>query len=509
MNKIILLLIVVFSLTSIQEVDAENIYTWSKVGNSTDIVKASDLYDADLIPDSDYDKFVFYPASYIYVKGNTVLLLGITRDRHIFTIFISRDAGATWNLLYSEAFSEKKNKDFNIQFLSITNKTYLVSENKLILPVHEGVFISNLTDEHKYIPLENCPKVNFGKYSVNEQYICGITTYNNLGQADPENKQVIIKTKNYGKTWDTLDLDLNNFSYISSLFLKKNNEIDALVFKRNSQYASQDDYWAFYKFSNNEWNYITLPIGKGYDFDYGIYPTNFINVDFIDSNNGWLVGEGRVNNEEKQIYEKYLTVFRTKDGGQTWNILNDSIRGYDSWGKHILSFATDSLTGLLKHHLSSTENTSKNTLPIHFTTDGGYTWQLETLPNNFLNEHDRITNACQISPTRVLLYTAHGDILLGNRNSSISEISFKNTLLYPNPASSTCTISGNLSALVQDFSITISDINGKELFEVCKHQNLEGEFSFSFDTKSLPSGSYNVILNADGKKQIEKLIIER
>lgn len=94
-------------------------------------------------------------------------------------------------------------------------------------------------------------------------------------------------------------------------------------------------------------------------------------------------------------------------------------------------------------------------------------------------------------------------------NKSIAEASLKSTLLYPNPASSTCTISGNLIALVQDFSITISDINGKKLFEVCKHQNLEGEFSFSFDTKSLPSGSYNVILNADGKKQIEKLIIER
>ena len=94
-------------------------------------------------------------------------------------------------------------------------------------------------------------------------------------------------------------------------------------------------------------------------------------------------------------------------------------------------------------------------------------------------------------------------------NKSIAEAPLKSTLLYPNPASSTCTISGNLSVLVQDFSITISDINGKELFEVCKHQNLEGEFSFSFDTKSLPSGSYNVILNADGKKQIEKLITER
>ncbi len=92
---------------------------------------------------------------------------------------------------------------------------------------------------------------------------------------------------------------------------------------------------------------------------------------------------------------------------------------------------------------------------------------------------------------------------------NIAGTPLKSTLLYPNPASSTCTISGNLSELVRDFSITISDINGKELFEVCKHQNLEGEFSFSFDTNSLPSGSYNVILNADGKKQIEKLIIER
>ena len=45
--------------------------------------------------------------------------------------------------------------------------------------------------------------------------------------------------------------------------------------------------------------------------------------------------------------------------------------------------------------------------------------------------------------------------------------------------------------------------------EVCNEKQLEGYFKFTFSTKDLPSGSSNVIIKADDKKQVEKLIIER
>lgn len=96
-----------------------------------------------------------------------------------------------------------------------------------------------------------------------------------------------------------------------------------------------------------------------------------------------------------------------------------------------------------------------------------------------------------------------------NEINSIAGAPVSATSLYPNPANSVCTISGFLETLAKNFSISIYDIAGNKLFDIYNDKNLEGEFSVSFNTKQLVSGSYNVIINADGAKKVEKLIIER
>ncbi len=96
-----------------------------------------------------------------------------------------------------------------------------------------------------------------------------------------------------------------------------------------------------------------------------------------------------------------------------------------------------------------------------------------------------------------------------NEINSIAGAPVSATSLCPNPANSVCTISGFLETLAKDFSISIYDIAGNKLFDIYNDKNLEGEFSVSFNTKQLVSGSYNVIINADGAKKVEKLIIER
>ncbi len=206
------------------------------------------------------------------------------------------------------------------------------------------------------------------------------------------------------------------------------------------------------------------------------------------------------NNEIGLIVGNYGVLYKTEDGGKTWkNIYNSTSFVHNS---HCI---TDAYFLDKDRIILAGADKVTNEGVIYYSKNGGLDWDIK-----YRTKQGSLYTVTVIEDT-VFVFGRNGIMVKGSLDDlgDIAETPLKSTLLYPNPASSTCTISGNLSTLVQDFSITISDINGKELFEVCKHQNLEGEFSFSFDTKSLPSGSYNVILNADGKKQIEKLIIER
>mgnify|MGYP001095252423 FL=1 len=524
MKKNILLLIVVFSLTSIQEVDAKNIYKWEKIESFVKIVRKSTKYPPEAINllqnmgvAFSADKIAFYK------HKNKALIIGHNKNLvGELIIFLSYNLGQTWHLYFDEVLEE--NFDKMLKHVDINNAFF--SGDKLIIPGKKHIFYSNFKDTCEFIPLESYPadnplypdnsKISYstdGEYIYRECYIDDIAT--------------IIRTKDLGKTWDTLPAPFSDSSYYISLF-PSTNKFSALINRRNVANASEKyDYPVFYTTDmKGTHNFSKLPIGKGTDFTYDFVGS----VNFINENQGWIVGYGKrneVSNTPPKDWTAQLSISKTTDGGSTWELLNDTLLtliNENGYKIPRISFSDDGLNGIVCAVIfSDFENETpvkSDICPLYITTDGGKTWHTDSLPgfrNMMYYEEgkewfhaDAVLNAFCTSPTTIILHTFQNEALyFGRKISSIAEAPLKSTLLYPNPASSTCTISGNLSALVQDFSITISDINGKELFEVCKHQNLEGEFSFSFDTKSLPSGSYNVILNADGKKQIEKLIIER
>ncbi|NLJ14691.1 MAG: hypothetical protein GX372_05520, partial [Ignavibacteria bacterium] len=151
------------------------------------------------------------------------------------------------------------------------------------------------------------------------------------------------------------------------------------------------------------------------------------------------------------------------------------------------------------------ENCKDNSLV--FTKDGGKTWykpdyidSLDIIHKHSQKRHYSTFTRMKMLDTNFVIILGKGIYVYRNvDNSSIVEpIKIcDNSLIYPNPAKTNCTITGDLKQAANDFRIEISDIRGNKLMEVCNEKQLEGYFKFTFSTKDLPSGSYNVIIKAD------------
>ncbi len=80
--------------------------------------------------------------------------------------------------------------------------------------------------------------------------------------------------------------------------------------------------------------------------------------------------------------------------------------------------------------------------------------------------------------------------------------------LFPNPASDNCTLSMDLTES-SNISINISDMSGKNIMQIYDGYADIGLFSKQFNTKTLSSGMYSVVVKIGDKVKVEKLIINR
>ncbi|MGI6369306.1 MAG: T9SS type A sorting domain-containing protein [Candidatus Kapaibacterium sp.] len=94
-------------------------------------------------------------------------------------------------------------------------------------------------------------------------------------------------------------------------------------------------------------------------------------------------------------------------------------------------------------------------------------------------------------------------------DKSINLTPAKELSIYPNPANATCTITGTLTEFVKDFSINISDINGRKIMDIYSGEKEVGNFNYKFSTEKLPVGTYNVIISTNKASTMKKLVIER
>ncbi len=106
-------------------------------------------------------------------------------------------------------------------------------------------------------------------------------------------------------------------------------------------------------------------------------------------------------------------------------------------------------------------------------------------------------------------YTDKPDEIYTDGTNSIKESIISKTEIYPNPAANIFTLSGELTETVNELTISICDLNGNLIKQICKTKYSSGKFNYSINTNDLLPGYYNVVIKADDKIQTEKLIISK
>ncbi|RZL17080.1 MAG: T9SS type A sorting domain-containing protein, partial [Pedobacter sp.] len=79
--------------------------------------------------------------------------------------------------------------------------------------------------------------------------------------------------------------------------------------------------------------------------------------------------------------------------------------------------------------------------------------------------------------------------------------------LYPNPANDRINVTTKLESLAKIVSYTVTEGTGRIVSHVV-HNNVKEE-TFSIDTKSLVSGTYYLMILADGKNTVRKFVVTR
>ncbi|MGI6369192.1 MAG: T9SS type A sorting domain-containing protein [Ignavibacteria bacterium] len=290
----------------------------------------------------------------------------------------------------------------------------------------------------------------------------------------------ILKTQDGGKNWEVVydDNDTkskapggNKGNLSSIVFIDKET---ILVGGSNGLLLRSED-------CGKSWS-------EEYIIDDPLYGMNLFIDEILKMSDNTLIAKGAF---AKQLYI-------SKDKGKNWEKIN--------FGEHSSKFlygGVGSISTTQDNYIYFTTQATGNTSFLLCSKDFGKTWDK-------IYEDSGLFIDIEINNNLAVIGYFDSDEIIFNRNfKSIKLLTKIQTSLYPNPANSVCTISGFLETLAKDFSISIYDIAGNKLFDIYNDKNLEGEFSVPFNTKQLVSGSYNVIINADGAKKVEKLIIER
>ncbi len=263
---------------------------------------------------------------------------------------------------------------------------------------------------------------------------------------------------------------------------------------------------------NNDWFVYTEDRGKTWNyFDFreaykakGIEPIGIINIfryNFLkDNKHGWAAARERNNKGDQSID----VIFQTKDGGKTWE-LNYRQENEPVFGLSNVAFC-DTLNGTAVGYSGK----------ILRTTDGGKTWEQEygenhwhTLDHSFCMDVFYLGNRPIISSPGVgpTYWTLKDEYL---PKSIKQEFWLPIAVsISPNPANTSFTLSCKFSTYIHNLSISIFDLEGRKIKEIYSGSVPLGDFIQLFDISSLPSGFYKVIMEYDGKKQIQKLIIAR
>ncbi len=273
------------------------------------------------------------------------------------------------------------------------------------------------------------------------------------------------RTSDGGQTWESIDLNIDE--YLSSFFFLDDNTGWIQAGKKVARTTDGGGSWTVSD---------TIPSSE-YSYIYDLF--------FLDNLHGLAVG-GRPNHYT--VLEGII--WRTFDGGQTWEV-QDSSSDYFNSSVHF----TDDLNGWIVGYkgLYSGMGDAPPSGIVYKTDDGGYTWTEEKMPigslhfNNvlFVNESTGwITSKCG----SILKTTTAGKPEPGDNYDQIPR-DYDFIDVYPNPFNSKARIKVNLP-YDSNMILSVYNIIGQRVAKITDDYFNKGQHSFSYNAYYQSSGIY-------------------
>ena len=216
---------------------------------------------------------------------------------------------------------------------------------------------------------------------------------------------------------------------------------------------------------------------------------------FFNDTLGWLAG-GRV----RMIGDTQTdAILKTTDGGKTWE-LNYMQDNYPMFGLWDIAFK-DEMNGIAVG----------NHCKILRTTDGGKTWAQEYC-NDDSNIHNTVLLAragiSYIGSKPIIRFSPDPKHLFWKEKgtSVIEPLLLTSAQVYPNPATdANTTVTVDLET-AGNLTVTLNNMLGQELLEIYNGFTVEGTFTKTFSLKELPIGVYYLKIVHNGNVRVEKVV---
>jgi photosystem II stability/assembly factor-like uncharacterized protein len=427
------------------------------------------------------------------------------------TVFQSKDKGNNWKLIYTDTLCDDARihlKHYNGIFYICDFKSLVVSTNngnswdriffnifkspissvipldinRLLVSNDHGLFLSDDLGKNYNLLFPQCTTGNvFSKLSKKKDIIYGtgiftfIYSFDNLVHyvhnrnfyADFDisqdstfyaSVQSFIKSKDFGKTWDTINGNLPNYGgtgrpYVTSFCINEKKEILAAIYE-GGIYKSKD-------------------IGQSWDLKF----KNYLYVQQFLSNDNIIYG---ISNSIKSNEQVNNNIYKSTDSGESWNLLiHDLPNAYYKYilanNGDIFAFSPEYGNGIDKVFLS---------------TDGGNSWKISDI-----NFNPEIVTAMTVADDGTLWCgTDSGSIY----HSKIPYVLVKekkyltnNISISPNPANEYVDLLAILSE-VSDVNIEIYNVFGQLLQKDKRCFFDYGSHNIRLDIKDLEPGFYYI-----------------
>lgn len=236
----------------------------------------------------------------------------------------------------------------------------------------------------------------------------------------------------------------------------------------------------------------------------------FGGIDFSDESTGWIVGSYHGNN----VGQRQNTVLlKSVDAGASWTVEIDEELVGAEFGSVAIDFA-DPRSGLMM---------GTRDMAFH-SVDSGKSWSAIPLPTAELMVPSFATSgltypspgiAIAVSKAGEMLRFSDGISTVDDEPESTESQLLVLSPIRPNPAASSAsfTIAWNPPIHIDDLTLTVSDLTGREIRNLTSRLRASGAGSTTsairFNTDSLPEGAYLVSLSGAGQSATRILRVVR